>query len=77
MSAPEIINKVWNHPHVLRDDGVGHGDYPGSGQGQAKNNQITYLIFPKMADEREKGGVASVSDTSPSKTSANTATAPR
>ncbi|MDH5328165.1 MAG: type I restriction-modification system subunit M [Gammaproteobacteria bacterium] len=47
MSASEIVNKVWNYAHVLRDDGVGYGDYV---------EQITYLIFLKMADEREKGG---------------------
>ena len=43
MSAAEIVNKVWNYAHVLRDDGVGYGDYV---------EQITYLIFLKMADER-------------------------
>ncbi|MGD8593736.1 MAG: type I restriction-modification system subunit M N-terminal domain-containing protein, partial [Gammaproteobacteria bacterium] len=47
MSASEIVNKVWNYAHVLRDDGVGYGDYV---------EQITYLIFLKMADEREKAG---------------------
>ena len=49
MSASEIVNKVWNYAHVLRDDGVGYGDYV---------EQITYLIFLKMADEREQGGQA-------------------
>ena len=43
MSASEIVNKVRNYAHVLRDDGVGYGDYV---------EQITYLIFLKMADER-------------------------
>ena len=43
MSASEIVNKVWNYAHVLRDDGVGYGDYV---------EQITYLIFLKMDDER-------------------------
>lgn len=43
MPASEIVNKVWNYAHVLRDDGVGYGDYV---------EQITYLIFLKMADER-------------------------
>jgi type I restriction enzyme M protein len=47
MSASEIVNKVWNYAHVLRDDGVGYGDYV---------EQITYLIFLKMADERDKAG---------------------
>ena len=27
MSASEIVSKVWNYAHVLRDDGVGYGDY--------------------------------------------------
>ena len=43
MSVSEIVNKVWNYAHVLRDDGVGYGDYV---------EQITFLIFLKMADER-------------------------
>lgn len=47
MSASEIVSKVWNYAHVLRDDGVGYGDYI---------EQITFLIFLKMADEREASG---------------------
>lgn len=47
MSASEIVNKVWNYANVLRDDGVGYGDYV---------EQITFLIFLKMADEREESG---------------------
>lgn len=47
MSASEIVNKVWNYAHVLRDDGVGYGDYV---------EQITFLIFLKMAEERRKAG---------------------
>jgi type I restriction enzyme M protein len=27
MSISEIINKVWNYAHVLRDDGIDYGDY--------------------------------------------------
>ena len=27
MSVSEIVNKVWNNAYVLRDDGVGCGDY--------------------------------------------------
>lgn len=40
-----LVNKVWNFAHVLRDDGVGYGDYL---------EQITYLLFLKMADELNK-----------------------
>ena len=43
MSTSKIVNKVWNYAHVLRDDGIGYGDYV---------EQITYLIFLKMTDER-------------------------
>jgi len=37
-----IVQKVWNYCNVLRDDGVSYGDYV---------EQLTYLIFLKMADE--------------------------
>ncbi len=40
-----IVSKVWNFANVLRDDGVGYGDYL---------EQITYLLFLKMADELNK-----------------------
>ena len=40
-----LVSKVWNFAHVLRDDGVGYGDYL---------EQITYLLFLKMADEMAK-----------------------
>lgn len=45
MSESSIVSKVWNFANVLRDDGVGYGDYL---------EQITYLLFLKMADELNK-----------------------
>jgi type I restriction enzyme M protein len=36
---------VWNFANVLRDDGVGYGDYL---------KQFTYLLFLKMVDELNK-----------------------
>lgn len=42
-NVPNIVNKVWNYAHVLRDDGVSYGDYV---------EQITYLLFLKMAHEQ-------------------------
>ena len=39
-----IVSKVWNFCHMLRDDGVSYGDYL---------EQITYLIFLKMAFEQQ------------------------
>lgn len=44
MTAP-IVSKVWSFCNTLRDDGVSYGDYL---------EQITYLIFLKMADEYAK-----------------------
>ena len=41
--APTIVQRLWNYCHVLRDDGVSYGDYV---------EQLTYLLFLKMADER-------------------------
>jgi type I restriction enzyme M protein len=40
-----IISKVWSFANVLRDDGVSYGDYL---------EQLTYLLFLKMADEFSK-----------------------
>ena len=45
MNTPPIISKVWSFCTTLRDDGVGYGDYL---------EQLTYLIFLKMADEYAK-----------------------
>lgn len=45
MTDSGIISKIWNLAGVLRDDGVGYGDYL---------EQITYLLFLKMADELNK-----------------------
>ncbi|WP_339136960.1 MAG: class I SAM-dependent DNA methyltransferase [Candidatus Electrothrix sp. GW3-4] len=42
MNAETLISKVWSFCTTLRDDGVGYGDYL---------EQLTYLIFLKMADE--------------------------
>jgi type I restriction enzyme M protein len=42
MTTDSIISKVWSFCTTLRDDGVGYGDYL---------EQLTYLIFLKMADE--------------------------
>lgn len=43
MSPPDIVQKLWNYCNVLRDDGMSYGDYV---------EQLTYLLFLKMADER-------------------------
>ncbi len=45
MSPTEIISKLWNYCNVLRDDGLSYGDYV---------EQLTFLLFLKMADEQTK-----------------------
>ena len=43
--APVIVQKLWNFCSILRDDGVSYGDYV---------QQLTNLLFLKMADEQTK-----------------------
>lgn len=45
MNTSTIVSRVWSFCTTLRDDGVGYGDYL---------EQLTYLIFLKMADEYSK-----------------------
>jgi type I restriction enzyme M protein len=40
----DIVQKLWGFCHTLRHDGVDYGDYI---------EQITYLLFLKMADEKD------------------------
>jgi type I restriction enzyme M protein len=44
-SARQLVDKLWSFCNVLRDDGVGTIDY---------TDQLTYLLFLKMAEERAK-----------------------
>lgn len=44
-NASSIVSKVWAFCQTLRDDGVSYGDYL---------EQLTYLLFLKMADEYSK-----------------------
>jgi type I restriction enzyme M protein len=39
----DVVSKLWGFCHTLRHDGIDYGDYI---------EQITYLLFLKMADER-------------------------
>lgn len=43
MSNEQLVSKVWNCAHVLRDQGISHGDHV---------EQITFLLFLKMVQER-------------------------
>src|SRR3990172_13429622 len=42
--STDVVAKLWGFCHTLRHDGVSNADYL---------EQITYLLFLKMADERE------------------------
>ena len=44
-NTSSIISKVWSFMTILRDDGIGYGDYL---------EQLTCLLFLKMADEFSK-----------------------
>jgi len=41
----QLVQKLWNYCDILRDDGLSYGDYV---------EQLTYLMFLKMDDERSK-----------------------
>ena len=43
--SQQIVQKLWNYCNLLRDDGLSYGDYV---------EQLTYLLFLKMADERTR-----------------------
>lgn len=45
MTTSTIVSRVWSFCNTLRDDGVSYGDYL---------EQLTYLLFLKMADEYSK-----------------------
>jgi type I restriction enzyme M protein len=45
MTPAAIVQKLWNFCNVLRDDGMSYGDYV---------EQLTFLLFLKMADEHTK-----------------------
>ncbi len=41
--SSQLVSKLWNYCSLLRDDGLSYGDYV---------EQLTYLLFLKMAHER-------------------------
>jgi len=45
--SKQIVDKLWSYCNVLRDDGLSYQDYL---------EQLTYLLFLKMADERARWG---------------------
>ncbi|BBE16064.1 type I restriction-modification system, DNA-methyltransferase subunit M [Aquipluma nitroreducens] len=44
MATNNLVAKIWSFCDTLRDDGLGYGDYL---------EQLTYLLFLKMADENK------------------------
>jgi type I restriction enzyme M protein len=42
-TSNRIVQKLWSYRNVLRDDGLSYQDYL---------EQLTFLLFLKMADER-------------------------
>jgi type I restriction enzyme M protein len=46
-----LVQKVWNYAHVLKDDGLAFMDY---------TEQITYMLFLKMAWEQRETGAGQI-----------------
>jgi hypothetical protein len=57
MSPSAIVQKLWNYCNVLRDDGMSYGDYPSTTR-RTGVEQLTYLLFLKMADRRAAWSVS-------------------
>ena len=55
-TSVDIGQKLWNYCNVLREDGLSYGDYL---------EQLTYLIFLKMMDERTSPAYALLPDYQP------------
>jgi type I restriction enzyme M protein len=49
--ANSLVQRVWNYAHVLKDDGLAFMDY---------TEQITYLLFLKMAWEQREDGASEI-----------------
>ncbi len=45
MTTNTLVAKIWSFCDTLRDNGLGYGDYL---------EQLTYLLFLKMADENKE-----------------------
>src|SRR5205823_3944051 len=50
-NASRLIRKLWHYCNVLRDDGLSYPDYV---------EQLTYLLFLKMADEQADNTIPEV-----------------
>ena len=46
--AQTLVRQLWQYCNVLRDDGLSYPDYV---------EQLTYLLFLKMADEQAGGSI--------------------
>jgi type I restriction enzyme M protein len=47
MTTADIVSKLWNLCHILRDDGITYHEYV---------TELTYLLFLKMAKETDVEG---------------------
>ena len=51
--SKQLVSKLWNYCNILRDDGLSYGDYV---------EQLTFLLFLKMDNERTKPPFNKTSD---------------
>jgi type I restriction enzyme M protein len=54
--APQLVQKLWNYCNILHDDGLSFRLRQGCYGGQDGDyvEQLTFLLFLKMADEQSR-----------------------
>jgi type I restriction enzyme M protein len=51
--SSQLVQKLWNYCNILRDDGLFYGDYA-SARLSTGSEQLTFLLFPKTANEQSR-----------------------
>jgi type I restriction enzyme M protein len=54
VNGAALVQKLWNYGSILRDDGAVVWRLPRIGGGRDRLEQLTFLLFLKMANEQSK-----------------------
>jgi type I restriction enzyme M protein len=51
--SQQVVQKLWNYFNILGDDGLSYSDYA-SAWLRTSSEQLTFLLFLKLADEQSR-----------------------